>query len=246
MGLPRGSCDVGQTRFSNAMDECVFSPSLIFITQPTNTTRLVNDDSECMKEIFNIIGTLILTSFDVLSEHDLLGPDSPLPNIGIIALLMIEFLYDTPGDIDSDWAHEVVRALDKAGVELKPQKEVAVSQDKIDELRAQYQEKENEEVEDGKTVYEHHAGIKFWSPGDDFEGGERLWARWDWKKEVCFPHRFTMWIMRLGGEANGDDSMRSLRRIMRAGVIMILRNGVRKIRRNIPLGRKNTIGRWRE
>jgi hypothetical protein len=150
----------------------------------------VIDDGESLAEIFSIFGTLILTSFDVLSEHDLLVPNSPIPNIGILSLLMVEFLYNSPGDIDSDWAPEVVRALDKAGVEIETRKEVRVSKEKIEELRERYRERESEEVEDGKNIYEAHAAIKSWSPEDDMdEYGQRIWARWSWKKEVCyFPH----------------------------------------------------------
>lgn len=145
----------------------------------------MNDNSEGIEEVFNMFGTMLLTAFDMLSEHGLLAADSPLPNIGIIALLMIEFLYDTAGDFNINWAHEVVRALDKAGVELKPRKEVRVSQEKIDELREQYKEKESEEVEDRKNIYKVHSSNRSWEPDDDFELGERLWARWNWKKEVC-------------------------------------------------------------
>lgn len=140
-------------------------------------------------DIFNMFGTLVLTSFDVLAEHDLLRPDSPIPNIGILLLLMIEFLYGIGCDIECNWAHEAVRALDKAGVEIKLRREVCVSQEKIDELRDQYKLKEDKLIEDGKNIYELHAAIKPWSPDDDFEDG-RVWAKWDWKKEVgYFPSR---------------------------------------------------------
>jgi hypothetical protein len=144
-----------------------------------------NDDYEAMCDIMDMFGTILLTSFNMLSEHSLMAADSPLPNIGIISLLMIEFVYDTACDFEIHWAHEVMRALDKAGIEIKPRKEVHVSQAKIDELRAQYREKESEEVEDGKNIYKVHSSIRGWEPEDDFEAGERLWAHWDWKKEVC-------------------------------------------------------------
>jgi hypothetical protein len=146
----------------------------------------VNDNSEVIKQVMNMFGTMILTTFDVLSEHDLLATDSPILNIGIVSLLMIEFCYDSAGDYGIDWAHEVLRALDKAGVELKLRKEVLVSQDKIDELREQYKKKESEEVEDGKNIYQLNAKARSWVPDDDFEDDDKIWARWDWKKEVRF------------------------------------------------------------
>jgi hypothetical protein len=145
----------------------------------------VNDDHGAMCEIMDMFGTMLLTSLDMLSEHGLLASDSPLPNIGIVSLLMIEFIHGTAGDFDIHWAHEVVRALDKAGLEVKPRKEARVSQEKIDELREQYEDKESEEIEKGKNIYKVHSSIKSWEPDDDFEDGERIWARWDWKKEVC-------------------------------------------------------------
>ncbi len=144
----------------------------------------MNDDSDGMREVINMFGTMLLTAFDMLAEHGLLAANSPIPNIGIISLLMIEFIEDTASDLDIEWGHEAVRALDKAGVELKPRKEAHVSQEKIDELREQYQEKEREEIEDGKNIYQVHSSNRSWQPEDDFEDEERLWARWDWKKEV--------------------------------------------------------------
>lgn len=150
-----------------------------------SNTPLGNDDYEAMCDIMNMFGTMLLTSFDMLSEHGLLAADSPLPNIGIVSLLMIEFAHDTAGDFEIHWAHEVVRALDHAGVEIKPRNEVRLSREKIAELREQYQEKEKVGVEDGKNIYEaRSANARSWGPEDDVEDGERLWARWDWKKEV--------------------------------------------------------------
>jgi hypothetical protein len=144
----------------------------------------VNDDSDGVKEVMNMFGTMLLTSFDMLSEHGLLAADSQIPNIGIISLLMIEFSYGSAGDFDLTWACEIVRALDKAGVELKPRKEAGVSQEKIDELREQYKDRESDEIEKGKNIYKVHASNRSWEPDDDFEDDERIWARWDWKKEV--------------------------------------------------------------
>src|SRR5277367_1490483 len=137
-----------------------------------------------MCEIMDMFGTMLLTSFDMLSEHGLLAADSLLPNIGIISLLMIEFIHGTARDFDIKWSHEVVRALDNAGIEIKPRKEVRVSQDFLDELREHYKEKEIDEVEDGKNIYKVHKSIRSWELDDDFENGERIWARWNWKKEV--------------------------------------------------------------
>jgi hypothetical protein len=145
----------------------------------------VSDDPEALEDVFDMFGTMLLTSFDVLSEHGLLAADSPLPNIGIISLLMIEFVYDSASDFVLDWAHEVVRALDKAGVELKLRKEVRVSQEKIDEFRELYKEKESDEIEDGKNIYKVHGSVKGWEADYDCVRSGRIWARWDWKKEVC-------------------------------------------------------------
>jgi hypothetical protein len=145
---------------------------------------IVNDDFESMCDIMDIFGTMLLTSLDMLSEHGLLAPDSPLPNIGIMSLLIIEFTQGTAGDFGVQWAHEVVRALDKTGVEIGPRKEVRVSQDCLEELRERYKEKEEDEIEDEKNIYKVHSSIKGWEPEDDFDNSGRIWARWNWKKEV--------------------------------------------------------------
>lgn len=137
-----------------------------------------------MCEIMDMFGTMLLTSFDMLSEHGLLAAESPLPNISIISLLMIDFIHSTASDFDVGWTHEVVRALDKAGVEIKSRKEARMRQEEIEELREQYKEKESEEIENRKNIYKMHSTNRSWEPDDDFEDGERLWARWDWKKEV--------------------------------------------------------------
>lgn len=151
------------------------------------------DDSEAVEDVLDMFGTMLLTTFDVLSEHGLLAADSPLPNIGIISLLMIEFVYDSAGDFALNWAHEVVRALDNAGVELKLRKEVRVSLEKIDELREQYKEKESDEIEDGKNIYKVHGSIRSWEPDDDCGLGGRIWAKWNWKKEVCSLDDLLLW-----------------------------------------------------
>lgn len=146
----------------------------------------MNDDSEAVTEILNMIGTMLLTSFAMLAEHSLLGPasSSPIPNVAILSLLMLEFLGSGDGGDFGDsvlWPSEVVRALDKAGVDLDSilVDRVKVTKKQIFELRISYEMKQ----EDG--VYKEHKAIKAWTVEDDFEDGERVWARWDWKKEVC-------------------------------------------------------------
>jgi hypothetical protein len=168
-------------------------------TKSDNRISTVSDDPDAIEQTINMFGTMLLTSFEMLSEHNLLGPypASPIPNIGIVSLLLIEFLKVGASDIQVCWAHEVVRALDKAGIDPPTRKQVRVSQKDIDGMREEYRDKEEDDsFGSGVNVYEHSKKVKYWTPEDDDGVSGRQWARWDWRKEVClaFP-RFLFFFL---------------------------------------------------
>lgn len=88
------------------------------------------------------MGVMYITALEMLHEHSLIGPTSPLPeNTGIMTLQFIEFMVDTCSDYDLEWVHEIVRAADKYGVVLTPVAQLeGVDEDKLDELREECQE----------------------------------------------------------------------------------------------------------
>ena len=85
---------------------------------------------------------MYITALEMLHEHSLIGPTSPLPdNVGVMTLHFIDFMSNTCCDLDLEWVHEVVRAADKYSVVLTPVEQIeGVDQDKLDELREEYQE----------------------------------------------------------------------------------------------------------
>jgi hypothetical protein len=143
-----------------------------------------------------MLGLMTLTSYEILSEHNLLKSDSEVKNIEITSLLILEFLSAWAGDLDCTWGCEVVRLCDEAGIKLDEhvRKQVSVSKKEIKDFRAEYTEKreaseyaEDEECDgDGYTAF---ALKEDWTPKNDtivdkYGDAERLWYRWDWKLEV--------------------------------------------------------------
>ena len=141
-----------------------------------------------------MLGIMVLTTYDMLSEHDLFKPDSEIKNIGIMSLLILEFLLVEACDFDCGWGREVVRLCDNVGIDLKKvvRKQVSVSEKDIEAYRQSV--KDNIQgwmagYEEGcdEDMYKKYGGMENWTPKDDFEGGtdeERLWYRWDWALEA--------------------------------------------------------------
>ncbi|KAH7314176.1 hypothetical protein BKA65DRAFT_516287 [Rhexocercosporidium sp. MPI-PUGE-AT-0058] len=148
-----------------------------------------NEDGERTSEIAKIFGTMILTTFDVLKEHDLFRPDSEVNNIGIISLLLLQFVKCDAVDLDCDWAPEVVRLCDEAGIKLDDvvRKQVNVDKKDIKRWRGEYKKKQTKSKyagkDDGGDGYKYFAEKKDWKPEDDLEDDCKMWYRWDWKLE---------------------------------------------------------------
>ncbi|KAH6716795.1 hypothetical protein BKA61DRAFT_600429 [Leptodontidium sp. MPI-SDFR-AT-0119] len=148
-----------------------------------------NEDGERTKEIASIFGTMILTVFDVLKEHDLFTLDSEVNNIGIISLLLLKFVKCEAVDLDCDWAPEIVRLCDEAGIKLDDvvRKQVEVAKKDIKKWRDAYKKKQTKSKyagkDDGGDGYKHFAEKKDWKPEDDLEDDCKMWYRWDWKLE---------------------------------------------------------------
>ncbi|KAH8801427.1 hypothetical protein F5884DRAFT_889401 [Xylogone sp. PMI_703] len=163
------------------------------------------DDPNSNAEIVAMFGTMLLTCFDILDEHGLFTKDSPIKNIGLVATLFLDFALRTwkavdAGNGEAGWTLPVVRALDKAGIDILITKEIAsVDAKALEEIRTEVAEKEKNDL------YEKAAKLKRWKPDRDYkkndlwglitveiimareekrrEQKENQWHRWDWKKE---------------------------------------------------------------
>lgn len=164
------------------------------------------DDPNSNAEIVAMFGTLLLTCFDILNEQGLFTKDSPIRNIGLVSTLFLDFALGTWKDADAgngeaEWTLPVVRALDKAGIDILITKEIeSVDVKALEQIRARVAEKEK------NGLYEKAAKLKNWKPDRDYkkndiwglitmevimareesrrEQKENQWHRWDWKKEV--------------------------------------------------------------
>ncbi|KAM3081166.1 hypothetical protein ACMFMG_005121 [Clarireedia jacksonii] len=146
---------------------------------------MMNDDSDTIRAIMNMFGTMILTSFEMLAEHGLFTPDSRIKNIAIISLLWLEFIDQNGEDLDISWACEVVRLCDEAGFDLTEslRGQIDLDKEKFETWRKEYGEKKKcQEAEDGDG-YKYWAGKTKWKPQDDWKDDVRQWYRWDWKVE---------------------------------------------------------------
>ncbi|CZT49050.1 uncharacterized protein RSE6_09832 [Rhynchosporium secalis] len=134
---------------------------------------LGNEDGDRVTEIAQIVGTMILTTFDVPKEHDLFKPDSEVVNIGIVSLLMLHLFKQKAMDFDCDWAPEVVRLCDEAGI-------------KLDDIVRKQTESEHAGKNDEGDGYKHFNERKDWTPEDDLDESKcKMWYRWDWKLEYA-------------------------------------------------------------
>jgi hypothetical protein len=158
------------------------------------TSLAVNDDSDTIKAIVNMFGTMVFTSFEMLAEHGLFTPDSSIKNIAIISLLWLEFINQFGGDLDITWACEVVRLCDEAGIDLTEslRSQVKLDKAKIETWRQEYGKKKECQEANGGDGYKYWAEKKDWKPQDDWRvevysygtWDIRKWYRWDWKAEV--------------------------------------------------------------
>ena len=146
-----------------------------------------------------MLGIMILTTFDILSEHHLFKPDSEVKNIGIVCLLLLEFLRVEACDFDCGWGREIVRLCDNAGIDLTKmvRKQVSVSEKDIGEYRQNVKDNlrgwktGEDETDQENNMYKKYSEMNHWTPKDDMAeerveefDRERMWYRWDWALEV--------------------------------------------------------------
>ncbi|KAF7910073.1 uncharacterized protein EAE98_012216 [Botrytis deweyae] len=161
---------------------------------------LMQDNPDGLREEVGMIGIMVLTSFEMLSEHKLFSADSEIKNIPIICLIILEFLDSYTTDLfdGSSWQCEVVRLCDQAGIDLSKsiRKQVDIDEEKLTAWREEYKEKKEnfEGAEDGDG-YKFWAEKSDWRPEDDMKEKEpdsrwifptKNWYRWDWKTEYQF------------------------------------------------------------
>ena len=147
------------------------------------------------------MGVMVLTCYDVLAEHSLFGPESEVKDIGVITLILLEFLEGDAGDIPAAWGCELVRLCDEAGIELDKlvRKQISVTKESLEELRDYYKEKKTAcdlEIADqyDRDGYKAFAMKSNWKPADDMMKGEKIgdfksepekmWFRWEWAVDV--------------------------------------------------------------
>jgi hypothetical protein len=108
---------------------------------PPNNS-LVNDNSEGIRELFDMMGVMFITALEMLHESALIGPTSPLlDNVGLMTLFFLDFMTNVASDFDLEWSHEIVRAADKYGVVLSPLKQIeGIDQRTLDDLRERCEE----------------------------------------------------------------------------------------------------------
>ncbi|TGO22116.1 hypothetical protein BPAE_0182g00010 [Botrytis paeoniae] len=98
------------------------------------------NDADGLREICEMMATMMLTSFEMLSEHNLFTADSEIKNIPIICLIFLEFFDNTATDLDLNCQCEILRLCDEAGTDLTKhvRKQVQISEKKFNDWRDQY------------------------------------------------------------------------------------------------------------
>ncbi|RDL36218.1 Uncharacterized protein BP5553_06830 [Venustampulla echinocandica] len=131
-------------------------------------TLMMNENSEGMHEIFDMMGVIFITALEMLHESALIGSTSPLPdNVGVMTLFFLDFMMNTAADLDIEWVHEIVRSADMYCVVLDPLLERIedVDQDALDDLRERCEEKRGRgfawKTEYPKFKREHPGGDQY-------------------------------------------------------------------------------------
>jgi hypothetical protein len=140
-----------------------------------------------------MLGFMILTCYDVFSEHSLFKSDSEVKNICIITLMLLDFLDGKDAGFHCDWGCELARLCDEAGIELDKdvRKQIHISKDKFATLRDSYNIKKTlTSVEFGDDYngdrYKAFAMKVDWKPSDDIAKkdkrgivyeGKKMWFR---------------------------------------------------------------------
>jgi hypothetical protein len=116
-------------------------------------TSLANDNSQGIREVFDMMGVMFITALEMLHESSLIGPISPLPdNVGVMTLFFLDFIINMASDFDIGWAHEIVRAADTYIVVLRPLKHIeGVTQGTLNDLRELCEEDKKGKGFDWKT-----------------------------------------------------------------------------------------------
>lgn len=80
---------------------------------------------------------MIIASFEMLAEHNLIDETSAVSNVGVITQLYIQILLKDATDVGHKLPDikEIVRAADKFGVELVLRKEIDLKEEDIEKLR---------------------------------------------------------------------------------------------------------------
>ena len=95
----------------------------------------MNDNSDGIGEIFSMFKTMMITSLEMLSEHDLITSPTPIPNASVLTLLMIHFLTNVATDFSIRGVGAIVKAADKVNLKIECRKEVKVTEDNLEKLR---------------------------------------------------------------------------------------------------------------
>ncbi|KAF7899407.1 hypothetical protein BELL_0097g00110 [Botrytis elliptica] len=170
------------------------------------------DDSSRIEAIVNEFGTMLLTSLEMLSEHNLFAANSTVKNIPVILLLIFRFLKEWEElGYEIGWPCEVIRLCDEAGIDLlqviqHTSEKIKIQEGKLHAWRLEYQRKQTgctfaESQPFNGNGYMYWASKQDWQPKQDGlhlfkefyqpddpangreEDGKRNWFRWDWKLE---------------------------------------------------------------
>lgn len=144
------------------------------------------DDPEANAHCLSLVGTALLTTLEVLIEHNLFIPASitnPIRNIGLVLSRFISsdttvLRSELCDRNETGWLVQVVKMADEHQVEIEG---VYGIEEKLKEIRdaaAAQKPKRNRKPPAEKK--------RAWSLSQDFNSqGKRLWRRWDWKRELA-------------------------------------------------------------
>lgn len=141
----------------------------------------MTDSGDNKTATVQLLGTIFLTTLDLLKTHGLLKPDSPISNIPLIASLYLKFASEMSdldeGNGEFGWTKVVVKMLDEADIKFEDGKNCARgTEGRVGQIREEMsgddEARDHDEEMSGDDEAEDHDEKNEWESVDSEEEDE--------------------------------------------------------------------------
>jgi hypothetical protein len=96
----------------------------------------VADDGERVGKLIGVIGYMFIACFESLKKQDVLKAESPIPNLGLIMAIVIDWAHGLIDGFDGfdgnvDWVYRVIELAEEAQISLNGPKSITETVTKL-------------------------------------------------------------------------------------------------------------------